>query len=60
MLATLVYYPKEKLELLEKEGILTEEFYTVIVSRLIKLCKGVSSKYTRSKVRKEYIKIMNI
>ena len=52
MLATLVYYPKEKLELLEKEGILTEEFYIVTLSRLIKLCKGVSSKYTRSKVRK--------
>lgn len=51
-LATLVYYPKAKLKELvqnaENEGIL----YLDILTKLIALCRLVSSKYTRSKVRK--------
>lgn len=51
-LSTLIYYPEEKLELiqLEKENI--EEWYEVTLYRMIKLCKTVSDKYTRMKVRK--------
>ncbi len=51
-LATLVYYPKAKLkELVQSagnEGIL----YLDLLTKLIALCRLVSSKYTRSKVRK--------
>lgn len=51
-LATLIYYPEEKLELLKEEEIDLEEWYKVTLYRLIQVCKSVSSKYTRSKVRK--------
>ena len=51
-LATLVYYPKAKLKELvrnaEDEGIL----YLDLLTKLIAICRLVSSKYTRSKVRK--------
>ena len=51
-LATLIYYPEEKLELLKEEDIDLNEWYKVTLYRLIQVCKSVSSKYTRSKVRK--------
>ena len=51
-LATLIYYPKEKLELIKKEQIELDEFYRVVLYRLIIICKAVSSKYSRSKVRR--------
>ncbi len=51
-LATLVYYPHEKLSMTAKEGKNTKDWYRVIIFRLIKLCKRASFKYTRSKVRK--------
>lgn len=51
-LATLVYYPKEKLRIIEKEEENLEDWYTITLYRLIQLSKRVSSKYTRSKVRK--------
>ncbi|WP_125154316.1 fructose-1,6-bisphosphatase [Clostridium rectalis] len=51
-LATLIYYPEEKLELLKERGQNLEEWYKVTLYRLIQVCKSVSSKYTRSKVRK--------
>ena len=51
-LATLVYYPKEKLRIVEKEEENLEDWYTITLYRLIQLSKRVSSKYTRSKVRK--------
>lgn len=54
-LATIVYYPEEKVDLIVSE--LTsreevEEFYTLTVTRITELCAFVVSKYTRSKVRK--------
>ena len=52
MLATLVYYPEQKLELIAKEETNIEDFYRVNMYRLIELCRYTSSKYTRSKVRK--------
>lgn len=51
-LATLVYYPKEKLRIVEKEESNLKDWYTITLYRLIQLSKRVSSKYTRSKVRK--------
>jgi len=51
-LATLIYYPKEKLELIKKEPINLGEFYRITLYRLIKICKVIGSKYSRSKVRK--------
>ena len=51
-LATLVYYPEKKLELIEKEEENIEDFYRIYIYRLVELCRYASSKYTRSKVRK--------
>lgn len=51
-LATLIYYPKEKLELIKAEGINTNEWYKETIMDLVNLLKCVTSKYTRSKVRK--------
>lgn len=49
-LAQLIYYPKEVLLQIKSENI--EEWYAATLHRLIKVCREVSSKYTRSKVRK--------
>ena len=51
-LATLMFYPEEKLNKLDDEDKLSKEWYKTILDRAIKLCKVISSKYTRSKVRK--------
>ena len=51
-LATLIYYPKEKLELIKKETPNIEEYYRITLYRLVKVCTVVGSKYSRSKVRK--------
>ena len=51
-LATLVYYPEEKLELVKRSEDNLEDFYKITLHRLVQLIKRVSSKYTRSKVRK--------
>lgn len=51
-LATLVYYPERKLEIVLKEEKNINDWYKITLYRLIELCGYVSSKYTRSKVRK--------
>lgn len=51
-LATLVYYPRRKLYHMHRCGSISDEWYIITLHRLIELCKVVSSKYTRSKVRK--------
>lgn len=51
-IATLIYYPEQKLEQVIKEEENMEDWYKVTLYRLIKICKNASSKYTRSKVRK--------
>ncbi len=52
-LATLIYYPEEKLELLKEENKDNlSEYYKITLYRLIKICKIMASKYSRSKVRK--------
>lgn len=54
-LAMLIYYPECKLEQIQEQlldGEALEDWYRVIIFRLIRVCKTASSKYTRSKVRK--------
>lgn len=51
-LATLIYYPKEKMEVVKKSRENMEDWYMITLYRLIEVCKRVASKYTRSKVRK--------
>ena len=51
-LCTLIYYPEKKLELVIASGRNMPEFYQLTLNRLIEVCRIVSSKYTRSKVRK--------
>ncbi len=51
-LATLIYYPREKMELVKSQEKDMENWYKITLYRLIEVCKTVSSKYTRSKVRK--------
>lgn len=51
-LATLIYYPEAKLELIEKDEEDIADWYRITLHRLIRMCKRASSKYTRSKVRK--------
>lgn len=51
-LATLIYYPEEKLKLVKQKKENLNEWYTITLYRLIEVAKKISSKYTRSKVRK--------
>ena len=51
-IATLIYYPEQKLEQVLKTEDNLEDWYKVTLYRLIRICKNASSKYTRSKVRK--------
>jgi fructose-1,6-bisphosphatase III len=54
-LATLVYYPEEKLQLIKNSFDNEQElnlWYKETIERMIKLISHASSKYTRSKVRK--------
>lgn len=51
-ICTLIYYPREKLKMLHKERELTEEWYKMTLNQLIEVARNLSSKYTRSKVRK--------
>ena len=51
-LCTLIYYPEQKLELIKNEEKDVEDWYRITMHQLIRVCQNVSSKYTRSKVRK--------
>lgn len=51
-LATIIYYPKEKLEDMKKRGVISNVFYHYVISYLVEMIKICGSKYTRSKVRK--------
>ena len=51
-LATLIYYPKEKMERIKKTEENMEDWYKITLYRLIEVCKNTAGKYTRSKVRK--------
>ncbi len=52
-LATLIYYPEERLShMTEEEGCIDDDWYKVMLHRLVQVTKRAASKYTRSKVRK--------
>ena len=65
-LCTLIYYPEQKLQLIktqwaartqgkggkQKREHMRRDFYTRTLNQLIRVCRDVSSKYTRSKIRK--------
>ena len=51
-LCTLIYYPEEKLELVKAGEADIDDWYHVTIHQLVRVCRDVSSKYTRSKVRK--------
>ena len=51
-LCTLIYYPEQKLELIKAQETDLEDWYRITIHQLVKVCRDVSSKYTRSKVRK--------
>lgn len=52
-LCTLIYYPESKLKLVkEKEGEYINDWYRMTLVQMVKVLEAVSSKYTRSKVRK--------
>lgn len=51
-LATLIYYPEQKLDIVLKHEKNIDDWYKITLYRLIEICRNVSSKYTRSKVRK--------
>ena len=51
-LCTLIYYPEQKLELIKASEEDIDDWYHITIHRLVSVCRDVSSKYTRSKVRK--------
>lgn len=52
-LANLIYYPERNLARMQKQGHYSEDWQKITIYRLVQICKEVSSKYTRSKVRKK-------
>lgn len=51
-LCTLIYYPDQKLELIKASEENIDDWYHITIHQLVSVCRLVSSKYTRSKVRK--------
>ena len=51
-LCTLIYYPEQKLDLVKKTDRNISDYYQTTLNQLVAVCRRVSSKYTRSKVRK--------
>lgn len=51
-LATLIYYPKERIHIARENISDIENWYQITIYRLIEICRITASKYTRSKVRK--------
>lgn len=51
-LASLIYYPEEKLDLILRDEKDEEEWFTIALQRLIEVARSASFKYSRSKVRK--------
>ncbi len=62
-LATLIYYPRSKISLVASETEDLSEWYRLTIHRLVHLCRYVSTKHTRSKVRtfmdKDYEQILD-
>ena len=51
-LCTLIYYPEHKLEIVKSKEEDINDWYHITIHQLVSVCRDVSSKYTRSKVRK--------
>lgn len=51
-ICTLIYYPEEKLQLIKTREKDLDDWYLITLNQLVTVCQNVSSKYTRSKVRK--------
>lgn len=51
-LCTLIYYPEQKLELVKRKEKELNDWYRITLNQLVEVCRTVSTKYTRSKVRK--------
>lgn len=51
-LCSLIYYPEQKLELVKMTEEDIDDWYHITLHQLVAVCRDVSSKYTRSKVRK--------
>lgn len=51
-LCTLIYYPEQKLEIVKQREEDLNDWYMITLHQLVVVCQSVSSKYTRSKVRK--------
>ena len=51
-LCTLIYYPEQKLDLIKGVETDIDDWYVITLNQLVRVCQNVSSKYTRSKVRK--------
>lgn len=51
-MCSLIYYPEQKLELIKASEQDIVDWYHITIHQLVKVCRDVSSKYTRSKVRK--------
>ena len=51
-LCTLIYYPEQKIQLVKAQEEDLDDWYHITIHQLVKVCRNVSSKYTRSKVRK--------
>ena len=51
VLATLIYYPEQKLEYIKDEVDDINDWYKITLYRLIEICRVVASKYTRAKIR---------
>lgn len=51
-LCTLLYYPEQKLEIIKSQETDIDDWYHITLHQIVKVLRDVSSKYTRSKVRK--------
>lgn len=51
-LATLTYYPRETIQRISSKEEQVDEWYEINLYRMIRLCKLVTAKYTRARVRK--------
>ena len=51
-IATLIYYPERKLDVLKRQGQCTDDWYKITLNRLIEICRSIAAKYTRAGVRR--------
>lgn len=57
-LSALIYYPESEMKRLKSENVIDEKWLKTTIYRLVLVCERVSSKYTRSRVRKRAPKDM--